>query len=395
MFKSLQELPTDPILGLMAAYRADGRADKIDLSVGVFMNEKGETPIFDAVKKAEAHRLETETTKSYIGMTGTEEFNRLLLGEALGHNHPAMQEGRIASSLAPGGCGALRVAAELIKRASDTATVWVSDPTWANHVPLIGGVGIELKTYPYFDRATHGVNFEGMIDQLNQLGPDDVVLLHACCHNPTGAELSREQWDILAESAAKNGWIPFIDSAYQGLGRSLESDSYGMRRMSLAVPEMLLALSCSKNFGLYRERVGLVAAITARDKVSATLSHMKVVGRGMWSMPPAHGDAIVSHILSTPALRDSWVAELNGICDSINTSRKLLATALNKAGLNGDFSYLTENRGMFSFLDLNVDQITRLREEKALYIVNSGRINLAGAHAGNVDAIADAIRSVS
>lgn len=395
MLTNLTELPTDPILGLMAAFRADPRDQKVDLSVGVYMNEKGETPIFDAVKKAEAHRLQVETTKAYIGMVGTPDYNRLLLAEALGHDHPATQDGRIASALAPGGCGALRVAAELIKRANDQATVWVSDPTWANHIPLIGGVGLTIKSYPYFDGASHGVKFEAMMDQLNQLGPQDIVLLHACCHNPTGAELSHTQWDMLAESAAQKGWIPFIDSAYQGLGISLESDSYGMRTMSKAVPQMLLALSCSKNFGLYRERVGLVAVMTEKASVDAVSSHMKVIGRGMWSMPPAHGDAIVAHILGNPDLRASWVKELAGICDSINSSRKLLRDALTNAGIDGDFSYLTENRGMFSFLDLSVDQITRLREEHAVYLVNSGRINIAGAHKGNVDQIATAIKAVS
>lgn len=394
MFTSLQELPTDPILGLMAAYRADEREGKVDLSVGVYKNAKGETPIFDAVKKAEAYRLETETTKAYIGMTGTDGFNRLLLAEALGADHPAITAGRVASSLAPGGCGALRAAAELMKHANDKITVWASDPTWANHIPLIGGVGLEIKNYPYFDRATHGVNFDGMMDTLNKLGPNDVVLLHACCHNPTGAELSHAQWDIIAESAVKNGWIPFVDSAYQGLGRSLEDDGYGMRKMAASVDEMLLALSCSKNFGLYRERVGLVAAITSKDKRDAALSHLKVIGRGMWSMPPAHGGAIVEHILETPDLRASWIKELEDICTSINTSRQLLRNALTNAGIPGDFTYLTENRGMFSYLDLSPEQINRLKTEQAVYIVGSGRINIAGAHAGNVDRIAEAIKTV-
>lgn len=395
MFTSLNELPTDPILGLMAAYNADPRDNKVDLSVGVYKTEQGVTPIFDAVKKAEAYRLETETTKSYIGMTGQERYNQLLIAEALGANHPVLTEGRIATTLTPGGCGALHIIAQMIKRSNDKATVWVSDPTWANHVPLIGGVGLEIKTYPYFDRASHGVNFDAMLDTLNKLGPDDIVLLHACCHNPTGADLSRAQWDKLAESAADRGWIPFIDSAYQGLGRSLEADAYGMRRMAMAVPNMLMAISCSKNFGLYRDRVGLAAVITTKDNVAAVLSNIKVVGRGIWSMPPAHGGAIVEHILSTPSLRDNWVNELKGICDSINTSRTLLRDALTDAGIPGDFSYLTENQGMFSFLDLSKEQIDTLRDKHAVYIVGSGRINLAGAHKGNVARIAEAIKAVS
>ncbi|WND03435.1 amino acid aminotransferase [Temperatibacter marinus] len=394
MFNNLTELPTDPILGLAAAFRADERVNKVDLSVGVFKNEKGETPIFEAVKKAEAYRVETETTKAYIGMTGQDGYNSLLLAEALGASHPVIAEGRVASTLTPGGCGALHMIAQMIKRSNAKAKVWVSDPTWANHIPLIGGVGIEIETYPYFDRATHGVNFDAMLSQLNKLGADDIVLLHACCHNPTGADLSEAQWDQLAESAAKNGWIPFIDSAYQGLGTSLEADGYGMRTMAKAVPQMFLALSCSKNFGLYRDRVGLAAVITDKTNVNAVLSHVKVVGRGIWSMPPAHGGAIVEKILSTPTLRDSWVSELEDICSTVNTNRQLLAQALTGAGIPGDFGYLTENQGMFSFLDLSKDQINRLREEHAVYIVGSGRINIAGAHKGNVDLIAEAIKAV-
>ncbi|GHF10845.1 aminotransferase [Kordiimonas sediminis] len=395
MFTALTELPTDPILGLMAAYRADTRPGKIDLSVGVYMNEDGHTPIFDAVKKAEAYRLQSETTKAYIGMEGTPGFNTLMQQEAFGADHSVLAAGRVASALTPGGCGALHLAAQLIKAANADATVWVSDPTWANHVPLIGGVGLKLETYPYFDRATHGVNFDAMMSVLNGLGPSDVVLLHACCHNPTGADLPPEQWDQIAESASIKGWIPFLDSAYQGLGTSLDADAYGIRRMADAVDEMLLAMSCSKNFGLYRERVGMVAAVTPADKQAATLSHIKTIARGIYSMPPAHGGAIVEHILGTPELRTNWENELKDICSSIQTSRALLSRALTASGAPGSFDYLTENKGMFSFLDLSKEQIEKLRTDHAVYIVGSGRINLAGAHKNNVDRIAEAVKAVS
>ncbi len=395
MFSALESLPTDPILGLMAKFREDQNPNKVDLSVGVFKDANGHTPIFDAVKKAEAHRLETEDTKVYIGMLGTPGYNQGMLELLLGASHSALKAGRFSSALTPGGCGALRVGAEFLQRANATATVWVSDPTWANHVPLIGGVGFELKTYPYYDKATHGVNFDGMMDTLRKLGPNDVVLLHASCHNPTGADLSPEQWDEVAAVAADRGFVPFVDSAYQGLGLGLEADAYGVRKIAESVEEMLLAVSCSKNFGLYRERAGLVAAMTSADAVANATGQISSVARGMYSMPPAHGGAIVEHILSTPELRTSWETELENMCSSINTSRQLLKGGLKKAGALGDVDYLTDNRGMFSFLDLTKEQTEQLQKDFSVYIVGSGRINLAGVTASNIDYLAQAIKSVA
>lgn len=394
MFQSLKPLPADPILSLMVAYREDDNPLKVDLSVGVFKTASGDTPIFNAVKLAEAHRLETETTKAYIGMAGTPGYNSTMLDLLLGKGHEVIKDGRVASMLAPGGCGALRVAAELVKRSKPDATVWVSDPTWANHVPLIGGVGLELKSYPYFDRDTHGVKFDEMIATLETLGPDDLVLLHACCHNPTGADLTPQQWDIIADVAARRGFIPFLDSAYQGLGIDLDADAYGVRKMAATVPEMILAASCSKNFGLYRDRVGLVAFITSAIQQPATEANLKSIARGMYSMPPAHGGAVVEYILSTPALKADWQAELVGLCASINTSRQILATGLTAAGVPGQFDWLMENRGMFSILDLSKDQIRRLKDEFSVYIVGSGRINLAGVTAGNINYLAASIAKV-
>ncbi len=395
MFSELESLPIDPILGLMAKFREDQNSNKVDLSVGVFKDANGHTPIFDAVKKAEAHRLETEDTKVYIGMVGTPGYNQGMLELLLGAEHSALKAGRFSSALTPGGCGALRVAAEFLQRANKNATVWVSDPTWANHVPLIGGVGFELKTYPYYDKTTHGVNFDGMMETLKKLGPNDVVLLHASCHNPTGADLSPEQWDEVAAVAAERGFVPFVDSAYQGLGVKLEADAYGVRKVAESVEEMLLAVSCSKNFGLYRERAGLVAAMTKADVASNAIGQISSVARGMYSMPPAHGGAIVEHILHTPELRKSWETELEGICSSINTSRQLLKNGLKKVGALGDVDYLTENRGMFSFLDLTKEQTEQLQKDFSVYIVGSGRINLAGVTAGNIDYLAQAIQSVA
>jgi len=391
MFDRLENLPTDPILGLMAKFKEDSNSNKVDLSVGVYKTADGVTPIFDAVKQAEKHRFETEETKAYIGMVGTPGYNAGMLELLLGANYPA---DRIAAALTPGGSGALRVAAEFIKRANADATVWVSDPTWANHTPLIGGVGLQMKTYPYYDAATHSVNFSDMMDTLRGLGPNDIVLLHASCHNPSGADLSPAQWDEVAQVAAERGFIPFIDSAYQGLGLGLEEDAYGVRAVVKAVDQMLLAVSCSKNFGLYRDRVGQVAVFTKPETRDIATAQISSIARTMYSMPPAHGGAIVEHILSTPALKASWQKELADICSSIQTSRKLLQKGLQDAGVSGDFAYLTNDRGMFSFLDLTVEQINKLQSDYSVYIVGSGRINLAGVTTGNIAYLADAILKV-
>ncbi len=394
MFNKLKTLAADPILGLMTAFRDDKNPCKVDLSVGVFKDEEGNTPIFKAVKMAEDYRLKTETTKAYIGMIGTPGFNDSIQHLMLGNDHSVITNKRIASAMTPGGSGALRVAAELIKRAKPDAKIWVSDPTWANHVPLISGVGFEMKTYPYFDKVTHSVKVDAMLETLKTLGRGDVVLLHGACHNPTGADLSPEAWDAIAEIACNRGFTPFIDCAYQGLGDGLDEDAYGTRKLADSVEEMLLAMSCSKNFGLYRDRVGMVAAITASDKQPAALSQIMSVARGMYSMPPAHGGAIVEHILTTPELDIIWRAELEGICSSIQHSRHLLADGLNNSKSQAHFNYLKTNKGMFSHLDLTPDQIDKLRGEHSVYIVGSGRINLAGVTASNIDYLVAALEKV-
>ncbi len=395
MFESLDSVPLDPILGMMVSFREDPNPNKVDLSVGVYKTRQGTTPIFDAVKKAEAFRLETEDSKTYIGMGGTEGFNQHMLAVIFGNDHSVLTENRISSALTPGGCGALRVAAELIHHAKPDATVWVSDPTWANHIPLIGETSLRLQHYPYFDPQSHSVDFDAMFSTLSGLGPNDIVLMHAACHNPTGADLSPSQWDQITELACERGFIPFLDSAYQGLGVDLDSDAYGIRALASKVPEMILATSCSKNFGLYRDRTGMVCIISKASQQPATNANLLRVIRGIYSMPPAHGGAIVEKILTTPALTESWQQELAVICQSINTSRRLLAKGLASAGISGDFNYLLENRGMFSFLDLTVEQIHTLRDQHSVYIIDSGRINLAGVHAGNIDYLANAIEAVS
>jgi aspartate aminotransferase len=395
MFQELPRLEPDPILGILAAYRADPRSHKIDLGVGVYQDEAGRTPIMRAVSDAERHLLVTETTKTYQGIAGDPVFNDRLRDLLLGEEHPVTAEDRVRGVQTPGGCGALRIGAELIRRARPEATVWVSTPTWANHVPLIGGAGLRLAEYPYYDTARRAIDFDAMMDTLAKVGPGDLVLLHGCCHNPTGADLDAAQWQALTELALKNGFTPYIDVAYQGLADGVDEDVAGARRMLEAVPEAVVAASCSKNFGLYRERVGAVYFVTAtRAQSDAVQSQAMAAARQIYSMPPAHGAAIVSTILGDRQLRADWLEELAEVRGRINAMRTLLAERLagNAAGV--DFGFITRQKGMFSYFGITPAQVTRLREEFAVYMMTSTRINVAGVTPANIDALAAAVHEV-
>ena len=395
MFERLTQLPPDSILGLMALYREDSNPDKIDLGVGVYRDEHGNTPILDCVKQAEQRRLTTETTKSYIGPAGDPGFNRCVRELLFGPDHAALAADRVRTVQTPGGCGALRVAAELIKRASPDATVWVSDPTWANHGPLLGDADLKIETYPYYDPVSHGLRFDAMIDTLNAVPAGDVVLLHGCCHNPTGVDLKQEQWQTVASLAGERGFIPFIDIAYQGLGEGIEEDAYAARMVTDAVGQSIVASSYSKNFGLYRERTGALSIVLASAaEADITLSQMLNVVRGIYSMPPAHGGAIVNTILSDDALKEQWVDELTLMRDRINGLRNVLATTLTQKVAGKDFGFIREQRGLFSFLGITPEQIARLRKEYSIYIVDSSRINVAGVSPTNIEYLTDAIAAV-
>lgn len=304
VFEVLPALAPDPILGLSAAFRADTNPKKIDLGVGVYKDEQGNTPIVGAVAQAQARLLESETSKTYITPQGVQGYIDGMLELLLGKGNPAVLANRVAAVQAPGGCGALRILAELLKRCNDNAKVWVSDPTWANHIPLIGNAGLALDTYPYFDKATASIRFDAMLDTLKTIPKGDVVLLHACCHNPTGADLTQDQWRQVAEVAQQQGWLPFIDSAYLGFGDDLETDAFGMRLMVESVPEVIIAASCSKNFGLYRERVGLAVMVTENSAQTPIVqSQIQAIARGIYSMPPSYGGALVDIILHDDALK--------------------------------------------------------------------------------------------
>ncbi|MCG7533766.1 amino acid aminotransferase [Pseudoalteromonas sp. OOF1S-7] len=395
MFSELKPLPTDPILGLMAAYKKDTNPNKIDLGVGVYKDEQGHTPVLKAVKKAEAFRLENETTKSYIGLAGNLDYCDKMEKLLLGNEHPALLANRIRTAQAPGGTGALRVAAEFIKRCNTDATVWVTTPTWANHISLFEAAGLTVKEYPYYDYENKGLLFDEMIEALKQVPKGDIVLLHACCHNPSGMDLNAEQWQIVAELAKDVGFTPLIDIAYQGFGSGLEEDAQGLRLLASTVDEMLICSSCSKNFGLYRERIGACSFIAKEAAVADVANSVLLsVVRSIYSMPPAHGADIVNTILGSEELTQEWHQELAEMRDRINGLRSLLKDNLNAKGTSQDFSFIERQNGMFSFLGINKAQIDRLREEYSIYIVGSSRVNVAGVSKDNIDYFADAVATV-
>jgi len=394
MLDQLHQLPADPILGLAAMARADSRADKVDLTVGIYMDEAGVCPVFKAVRDAQGLLAQEETTKAYLPPAGVEGFNQGMQKLLLGADHRALLDGRVSSVQAPGGCGALRIGAEIIHAATPGATVWVSDPTWPVHIPLLGSVGLQFANYRYYDPASHGVNFEGMVEDLKGAGAGDVVLLHGCCHNPCGADLSLEQWSVVADMAEAQGFLPFIDIAYQGLGDGLDDDAAGLRLLAGRLPELIVAASCSKNMGLYRERTG-AAMFICRDQqnAQALVSQALVAARRIYSMPPAHGALIAGRILGDPVLDAAWRSELVEMCSRINGLRSDLRSKL-EAASGRDFAFIEKEKGMFSFLGLSAEQAVKLREDYGVYMLNSSRINVAGVNAGNIDYLAESVAAV-
>jgi aspartate aminotransferase len=395
MFQLLTALPADPILGLMAKFKQDSNTDKVDLGVGVYKDEFGLTPIMASVKEGELRSHQAEQSKAYIGPAGVPEFNDSIRELIFGESHSVLKNNRVQTVLTPGGCGALRVGAEFLRHCSDEPTIWVSDPTWANHVPLLGNAGLKLVEYPYYDRGLGELRFDEMMSALTKASSGDVVLLHGCCHNPCGADLSEEQWRAVTDLADKNGFLPFIDFAYQGFGRGIDEDAYGVRLMAERLPELLVASSCSKNFGLYRERVGSLSVMgTSPSSGEAALTHINNVVRGNYSMPPSHGGAIVGEILQDAELRLSWQNELATMRDRINKLRELLASRLNAIVPDRDFSFITRQHGMFSFLGIEAEQVRQLRESYSIYMVDSSRINVAGISDSNIDYVSTAIAKV-
>jgi aspartate aminotransferase len=395
MFDTFEKLADDPILGLVGAYKNDKNPKKIDLGAGVYKNIDGIAPVFDAIKCAETLKLENETSKTYTGIEGDPLFCETIQSLILGADHPAIKDGRSRAISAPGGSGALRVAGEVINGWKEGAHVWVSDPSWPNHTPLLATAGLTISDYPYYDGENHVIRTDQMMDQISKLGKEDTLLLHGCCHNPSGADLSFEHWQEIARLAEKNGFMPFVDFAYQGLGNGLDKDAEGMRYLVSKVPEIIIAYSCSKNFGLYRDRVGAAMIVTEQKASSeAAWTHMKSVARRLYSVPPAHGAILVGMILSDSDLKLNWEAELEEMQSRINSLRVLFTEAMVRKGSSIDYEFINSQNGMFSILGLTVEQVQRLQSEFSVYMVNSSRINIAGISPENVDYLADAIIAV-
>ena len=389
MFNSLQQQPADKILALMQVYKEDPRENKIDLGVGVYKDASGQTPIMQSIKQAEHMLWETQDTKSYVGLTGTPEFSETMIDLVLGDK---FDKNLTASAATPGGTGAVRQAFELGKLANPNLRVFVSDPTWPNHLSILKYLGIPVEPYRYFDAKTRAVDFSSMMTDLENAKEGDLILLHGCCHNPTGANLKAPEWDAVIELLLKSGATPMIDIAYQGFGDGLEEDASGVRKLVNSVPETIIAASCSKNFGIYRERTGLLIVVShdkdARDLNQSTLAFLN---RQNFSFPPDHGARLVTMVLSDEELKISWMEELEAVRTSMLSLRTQLATELEKLSGSNRFGFLADHRGMFSRLGASPEQVNELRENHAVYMVGDSRLNIAGLNSKTVPVLAQAI----
>ena len=389
LLNSLHKQPADKILALIAAYRADDRDTKVDLGVGVYKDTSGNTPVMRAVKEAEKRMQVEQTSKSYVGLAGDPAFSDamvdLILGDAVARN-------KIAAVATPGGTGAIRQALELIKMAAPEATVWLSNPTWPNHPSIINYLGIQSSNYRYFDNVTRCVDFDGMLADLDGVKSGDVVLLHGCCHNPTGANLTLNQWDQVITILQTKGATPFVDIAYQGFGEGLIQDAAATRKIAKAFDNILIAASCSKNFGIYRERTGILMAI-AKDTDQAALAqeNLNYLNRQNFSFPPDHGARVVTTILNDPTLRADWEAELEETRNSMLRLRQQLADELKRLTNSDRFNFLADHRGMFSRLGTTPEMVEKLRADHGIYMVGDSRMNIAGLNAETVPILAQAI----
>ncbi|GAB3214431.1 amino acid aminotransferase [Pseudaeromonas pectinilytica] len=395
MFEQVTAAPADPILGLTDEFRNDARSHKINLGVGIYKNDAGDTPILSCVKKAEQILLDTEKTKNYLSIEGNAEYGQLVQHLLFGADHEIVTSKRARTAQAPGGTGALRIGAEFLSRQKLSRKVWISNPTWVNHFQVFGAAGLETGEYTYYNPATRGLDFDAMLQSLSQAQAGDVVLLHGCCHNPTGIDPTLEQWEVLAKFCAERQLLPFFDFAYQGFSRGVDEDAAGLRLFARFNRELLVASSFSKNFGLYNERVGAITLVTEAEAVAnVAFSQVKAAIRANYSNPPAHGAAVVTTVLKDAALKQEWIAEVTQMRDRIWQMRELFVAKLKEQGVQQDFSFMTEQNGMFSFSGLNKDQVARLKNEFAVYIVGSGRISVAGITSGNIDALCQAIAKV-
>ncbi|MFG6667382.1 aromatic amino acid transaminase [Halomonas sp. HNIBRBA4712] len=395
MFEHIERVPGDAILGLIEAFKKDTNPQKVDLGVGVYRDAKGNTPVMRAVKEAEARLLESETTKTYIGSHGAPAYGDAVLKVVLGEDSPVLANSRASVTQSPGGTGALRLAADFIASQMPGKGIWVSDPTWPNHHGIFTSAGIELHKYPYVD-PDNRLDFDGMVSALKKIPEGDVVVLHACCHNPTGFDLSTSQWQQVLEILKERKLMPLVDFAYQGFGEGLEEDAYGVRLLAENLDEVMITSSCSKNFGIYCERTGsLILVAKDQQQMENVRSQIAIVARENYSNPPAHGGAIVSEILNDAELTAMWREELTEMRDRINTLRRDFVEALKPYGLADKYACVAEQRGMFSYTGLTPEQVDRLRDEFGIYMVRSGRANVAGFSHENLPYLAKAIAAVN
>ncbi len=395
VFDQINTAPPDGILGLSEAYGRDPNPAKINLSVGVYKDPEGHTPIFRAVRQAEQRLLAQEQTKAYRPIAGLPEYAAAVQELVFGQGHEVIVTKRAATAHTPGGTAALRMAGDYLKKMHPGASVWLSDPTWPNHVNVFEASGLSVRTYPYFQQTTHGLAFQEMLTALDTIPAGDVVLLHGCCHNPTGMDPTPAQWTEIARCLTRRRILPLVDFAYQGLANGVRQDAQGVAELCPPGGEMIVCNSFSKNFGLYNERVGALTVVaSSRSAAQAVISHVKTCIRCSYSNPPAHGGSIVVTILNHPALRQEWEDEVGQMRQRISSMRRLFVDRLVAHGVRGDYSFLTRQCGMFSFSGLSKDQVKALREKHSIYIVESGRINVAGMTEANMDTLCKAIADV-
>lgn len=395
MFKSIKMAPVDPILGLSDIYHADKRKNKINLGIGVYINKSGNTPILLSVKQAEEKLLKNENTKNYLNIEGIHSFNTATQSLLFGNDNTIVSKKNIITVQAPGGTGALRIAADFIKNNTNFHRIWISYPTWVNHKQIFLAAGFEVHTYPYYDSITHTINFDELYETLKNVKIGDVVLFHGCCHNPTGIDLNNDQWNILSELSIQNGWFPLFDIAYQGFSIGLQEDLQGLHIFCKKNIELIICNSYSKNFGLYNERIGACTVITHQlNKTKHILSQLRTIIRANYSNPPAHGALIVSTILNNEILTSIWKNELKCMREHIKYIRSLFFDMLKTHNPNKDFSFILKQNGMFCFMGLHKDHVSTLREQSGIYLVGAGRINLSGLSDKNISRVSEAITKI-
>ena len=395
MFQDIQAAPPDAILGISEAFRSDSNPDKINLSVGVYQNSSGMTPKLRSVQQAETKMLEEDTGGGYLPIDGLPQLGKLVAELLLGADHSLIQQGRVATIQTPGGTGALRVAADFISRNLSNRRVWMPNPTWANHANIFNAAGLETTTYAYYNGEDYSLDFPAMRNSLEKIPRGDVVVLHACCHNPTGVDLDQAQWQQIASTIAEQGLLPIVDFAYQGFADGVDEDAFGVRAICELVPSVLICNSFSKNISMYRERVGgLTAVAETPDAARAVLSQIKRAVRCNYSNPPYHGGAVVSRVLGDRVLRKQWIEELAVMRERIHEIRAAFSAKLNEIQQQRDFSFINRQRGMFSFSGLTSDQVKRLRDEHSIYLVGDGRMNVAGMNRDNVEKVCQAVAAV-